>query len=429
MASILLSRRGAFLVAALSFLCFAAIVDAAHLKMIPVLYSHSVGVWPLQVYLGIHLFAFFGVWYLSSYLAETLRTTGVELQDKRGELEELQAFNENVVNSMRSGLLTTDLEGRILLLNPAAEDILGLSQYRLRGAPLAQSFPALAAEALPGPGEDSRGRREVRVSAADGKQKVVGLRISLLRTREGTLSGYVYNFQDLTELKRLEAEVMQKERMAALGRMAAAIAHEIRNPLGAIAGSVRQLARFAQVGEDEQKLVEIVSRESERLNRVVNDILNYSRGKAIQRETIDLVRVLEETLLLLGRHPQFDGQVRLEKDFPSAAVHVEADPGQMKQVFWNLCDNALRAMPSGGTLRIAVEPGNGRVQVRVMDTGMGLSREQCQKIFEPFESSFVGGTGLGLAVVYQIVHGHGGRVWARPRPSGGSEFTVELPAR
>ncbi|MFQ5723838.1 MAG: PAS domain-containing sensor histidine kinase [Terriglobia bacterium] len=426
-ASILLSRVKAFLLAALAFLLFAGLLEASYiLKVIPQLYPQSIGLWPLQVYLLIHVFAFLGVWYLSSHLAESLRKTGVELQDKRGELEALQAFNENIVNSMRGGLLTTDLQGRILLLNPAGQEILAVEQSWVRGAALAEKFPALAEQV---PLRDGSGRREVRVGAGDGKEKVLGVSVALLRTREGTTSGYIFNFQDLTEMKRLEVEVMQKERMASLGRMAAAIAHEIRNPLGAIAGSVRQLARYAQVGEDEQKLVEIVNRESERLNRVVNDILSYSREKAIHREKVNLVPLLEETLLLLQRHPQFDGKVRVEKKFPAGGVQVEADPGQMKQVFWNLCDNALRAMPGGGTLRIEVEQPDGVVRIRVADTGVGLKPEECEKIFEPFESSFVGGTGLGLAVVFQIVHGHGGRVWARPRDPDGSEFTVELPSR
>ena len=428
-ASILLPRVGAFLISALSFILFGAIVDAGYFKVIPALYPQSMGIWPLQVYLGIHLFAFFGMWYLSSQLAESVRTTGVELQDKRGELEELQAFNENIIQSMRGGLLTTDLEGRILLLNPAGEEMLGVAFPAVRGAATRERFPELGGLLPPGGEGPRQGRQELRVRTGDGKEKILGASLSLLRTREGMPSGYIYNFQDLTEMKRLQGEVAQKERMAALGRMAAAIAHEIRNPLGAIAGSVRQLARYAEVGEDEQKLVEIVNRESERLNRVVNDILTYSKEKVPRRENTNLVPLLEETLLLLERHPQFNGNIRVEKHFPPKGVRVQVDASQIKQVLWNLCDNALRAMPGGGILRVAVEEGDGVVRLRVADTGVGLHPEECESIFEPFKSSFVGGTGLGLAIVYQIVQGHGGRVWARPARPTGSEFTVELPGR
>lgn len=426
-ASILFSRVGSFFIVALSFLLFAGTVEATYFKVIPVLYPTGLELWPLQVHLIINLSGFFGVWYLSSYLAESLRTTGVALQDKVGEFEELQAFNENIIQSTRGGLLTTDLEGRILLVNPAAEEILGVGHQQALGRRLGESFPELAALVPSSGAVASRARDEVLLRTADGKTKVLGVILSPLRTMEGAVRGTVFNFLDRTELKRLEREVAQKERMAAVGRMAATIAHEIRNPLGAIAGSVRQLARFAAMGEDEQKLVDIVNRESDRLNRVVNEILSYSKEKIPRRENTNLIQLAEETLLLLERHPQFNERIRVEKRFPSRGVRATVDPGQMKQVLWNLCDNALRAMPAGGTLQVGVEEDDGVVRVRVADTGVGLTADQCERIFEPFESSFAGGTGLGLAIVYQIVQGHGGRVWARPASPHGSEFTVELP--
>jgi len=425
-AGILLSRVGSFFTTALSFLLFAGLANAAYVfKVFPVLYAQTFEIWPLQLNLTIYLFAFFGTWYLASYLAESLRRTGVLLQDKAGELEELQAFNENIIQSMGGGLVITDLAGRILLINPAGAEILGLQAEEVRGMRLKQTVPELAAFST----DAARpGGQEVYVRlAGEVPDRVLNVNVSSLRTREDSGSGYVYSFQDLTELKRLETEIARKERMAVLGRLAAALAHEIRNPLGAVAGSIRQLARYAQAGADEQKLVDIITRESERLNRLVNEILTFSKEREIRRERTNLIPLLEDTLLLVERQPSRQADIRVEKQFPAGAVEASVDSGQIKQLLWNLCDNALRAMPAGGTLRVGLEVDDGVVRIRVSDTGLGLTLEQCEKIFEPFETSFAGGTGLGLAIVYQIVRGHGGRVWARPGKPTGAEFTVELP--
>ncbi len=417
--SILLTRRGALLVAALSFILFAAVVEGAYFRLISPLQMQPVELRTLQAYIFIHLFAFLAVAYLATHLAQSLRETGVELRDKRGELADLQVFNENIIRSMRSGLLTIDLEGRILLLNPMGEEITGLRLSEVQGVQLEAVLPDF-------PCPEGTPRGEIQFRGASGQGKYLGVSVSPLLTREGEASGYVYIFQDLTEMKRLERAVAQRERMATLGRVAAGIAHEIRNPLAAIAGSVRQLVQYTPQDADERRLMEIVSRESERLNRVVNDILGYGQEKRLQLEEVNLIELLEETLLLLQQHPSVNGGIRIEKAFPADEVRVRVDAGRIKQVFWNLCDNAIRAMPDGGTLRVGIEAGAGCVRVHVADTGVGLSEGQREKIFEPFESGFPGGTGLGLAIVHQIVQAHQGQVKVRAGAKG-SEFTVELP--
>ena len=260
------------------------------------------------------------VGYLSSLLAQNLRRQGAELEVKRGELQDLQAFNEDIIHSMRGGLLTTDLEGRIVLLNRTGEEITGCRFATVRGKLLPNQWPAFW---LPGGvREDGKlpQRREIEFITPDGQQRFIGISVSPLRTGERRTTGYVFNFQDLTDLKRLEREVATKERMAALGRLSAAITHEIRQPLTAMAGAVKELGRLVPLQDDERHLVGIVSRESERLNKIITDFLNYSRERTYEFSEEDVANLLEETLTLLQQNPDLTGKYRIDRTFSEPVV-------------------------------------------------------------------------------------------------------------
>ena len=338
LASILLPRGRAFLVAAVSFVCMGAMIELAYL---PTIYPELVDEVPgaailgdhlhvgarsdeaLQVKISASLFGFFAVAYLSSYLAESLRKAGRELRDKSGQVASLQAKNENIIQSMREGLLSTDLEGTITELNPAGAEILGRQIDELRGSHIDAVFRGLADD-LPSHPEAASplARQEITYRHPRREHRILGVSSSPLVVPTVGAVGYVYNFQDLTEEKRREAEYRTKDRMATLGRMAAGIAHEIRNPLASIAGSVKLLQSISQLDEDQAKLITIVSRESERLNKLVSDFLLYSRDQRFEFQQVDVVTLLEETLLLLEHHPLFGPQVHLERKFPRRGVSM-----------------------------------------------------------------------------------------------------------
>lgn len=427
MGSILFSRRGAFLVAGASFALLGCIVELTYCAIIPRTATTTPGLRELQSWLGSNFFAFFAVAYLGSLLAQTIHKKGVELEEKSEELKDLQAFNRDIIESMRGGLLTTDLDGRILLVNRAGAEITGQGFGLLRGENVADVFPGFWPVESDEHGTPLALRKEIEFRTSAGNIRFLGLSISPLRTGQNETEGFVFNFQDLTELKRLEREVFNKERMAALGRLSAAIAHEIRQPLTAMTGALKELARLAPLEDDDKKLVQIVSRESQRLNQIITEFLDYSRERTYSFVDLDIVALIEETLLVIERHASASGKVRVERDFSAGKLRAHVDRDAMKQVFWNLCNNALRAMPDGGVLTVSLETVADSVRISIRDTGIGFDPRSAARIFEPFQSGFAGGTGLGLAIVYQILQAHKGQIRVETEPSVGTEFVVEIP--
>ncbi len=440
LASIILPRAQAFLVAAVSFVCMGGMIEIAYL---PTLYGltgrYAVLQFfattsaipqnpkPLQVKIGASLFGFFAVGYLCSFLAESLREASHELRDKSGQVANLQAKNENIIQSMREGLLSTDLEGAITELNPAGEEILGHRIEELRGRNIETIFRGWVDEIPSSDASSPLARQEITYRHLLRGHRILGVSSSPLVIPAVGIVGHVYNFQDLTEQKRREAEYRTKDRMATLGRMAAGIAHEIRNPLASIAGSVKLLHSIGQLDEDQENLIAIVSRESERLNKLVSDFLLYSRDMHFEFHRVNVVTMLNETLLLVEHHPLFSPQVHIQRKFPEHDVTLLADADKLRQVFWNICDNALKAMPDGGSLTAEVEEEGERVRVALGDTGFGFTPAQLEKVFEPFQSGFSKGTGLGLALVYQIIRGHKGSIEVESEQGKGARFMISLP--
>ena len=422
-ASMLLPRAWSYLSAALAFILFGTVLELDYFGVTPSYSNSHPKFKALEVVIFVNLFAYFAIAYLASLLVTKLRQADVQLKKASGALENLQALHENIVESMSGGVITTDMDGRVTLVNRAAQQLLEFSEAALRGRPVADLFQ----DPLPVVG-GVHSDAEVRYTAGNGFRKTFRVMVSALNVSARGDVGFVYTFDDLTEIRRLEREVRMQDRLAAVGRLAAAIAHEIRNPLTSIAGSVSMLSDAPTLNPEERRLLEIVTRESDRLNSIITDFLAYSRGKQYRFERVNLIPLLEDTLTLIEhRLAAENADIRVERDFQQQEAFVLADGDKLKQVFWNFCENAVRAMKNtGGRLTISLCERGPDWEMSFADTGPGIQPQQTEKIFEPFQSSFEGGTGLGLAIVYQIVQAHEGKVWARSEVGKGTSFVLRL---
>ncbi len=347
---------------------------------------------------GLFDVAFLVVGLLSARLAERQSRSDVRLIAATQTLASLRALHERIVESIRSGVVTTDLQGRIYTFNTAAQEITGYEQQDVRGQEASILFGDIgeditqslqAAEA----GEASP-RFEANCLTADGLRLRLGFSISPLFAETGETTGIVITFQDLTQIRALEEASRRQDRLAAIGRMAASIAHEIRNPLAAMRGSIQMLRSEMNADSSQAELMEIILRESDRLNRIISDFLNYARPRSIVLAPVDVGELLQETFTLMRHSPELAEQQRLEVNLPDDPLLAEVDAEQLRQVFWNLARNALQAMPSGGRLQAQLKrKAKGRLIIHFVDTGRGMSPAQVENLFEPF-SSTTGGSGL-----------------------------------
>jgi two-component system sensor histidine kinase PilS (NtrC family) len=437
-------RRGGMMIATLSALLYVGIVLVQYFGMADMLgfrfLEHENTLPPPRIVAyttGLNVFLFFSIAFLSGSLADRLQRAGARLERASSEIADLQAFNQHVIDSLSSGLATTDRQGRILTFNRAAETITGYPSLSVVGRRIEEVLdlpPSVAAELinLAGPG---RGRRvESPFHTGDGRKIELGFTATQLRAPGGN-AGLLFAFQDVTDIKKLERDARLRQRLAAVGEMAAGIAHEIRNPLASMSGSIQILRQELPLTDEQAQLMDIVLRESERLNDTIRSFLAYARPQRFSIAKLDLRRVLNDAALLLRNSSEVqDGHV-IDVRVPMTEVPFEADENQIKQIVWNLATNGLRAMRTGGTLTLGArldrgaDDGQESVVLEVADEGVGIPAEELDAIFQPFRGTFAKGTGLGLAIVHRIVSDYNGEIHVSSTPGRGTTVSVRLPAR
>ena len=435
-------RRGGLQLALLSAILFIGIVLGQYLYAsgnldLPFHLVLSTDLPPVNVAqytVALNVFGFFAVALLAGSLAERARRGEVQLEQATETIADLQAFNQHVLDNLVTGLATANAENRLLTFNRAAMHITGRAGRSPIGQPAAEVLQlvdafttTIATDLL-----HARSRRhDNQLRRPDGSVIDIGLSVATLPLPNGS-RGYVYTFQDVTQVKRAEHRARLQQRLVAVGEMAAGIAHEIRNPLASISGSMQMLRQELPMSADQAQLMDIVLRESERLNQTIKSFLAYARPQRFDVQRLDLRPMLQETALLLRNSTEVGDRHAIALRPSAHEAVVDADEGQIRQIIWNLATNGLRAMRDGGTLTLGtdeeVEGGHRYTVLVVEDEGVGIAAEDVDLIFQPFRGSFGQGTGLGLSIVHRIVTDYGGRIDVRPRAAGGTMFRVSVPA-
>jgi two-component system sensor histidine kinase PilS (NtrC family) len=445
-ASLVYRLIGSAIVAGLSSLAYAVLLwfeegMELSLKKLPMLSDASF----YKAFL--YICTFFLVALISGYLSQKLKVKGEELWSASVELNKIKTDTGEILRHLKSGLITIDGWGRIVYFNRAAEEILGYSETQVRGKDCREAFkermPELAEkilEVIRFNHEDSRGL--LYIDGKNHRRIPIGISTSILGDKKRGARGVIAIFQDITEVIKLEERMRMADRLAAVGELSAGIAHEIRNPLASISGSVEVLKDEHSLSEENQKLLDLIVKETGRLNQILKDFLEYARIGPSVLSKVELVRLLDEVIQIAQRHPSFKHNISINKSLSSSALYVLGEENQMKQILLNLLVNAMESMEeTGGEIGITDKSlsqldqfyfneeeteESEWVAVAIMDQGKGITEEQREKIFSPFYSTKKNGTGLGLAIVLRLVNNIGGKIEFSSQPDKGSRFVVYL---
>jgi two-component system, NtrC family, sensor histidine kinase PilS len=440
--SILFSRKGGIIIASASSILYGLMLDLHYYGLIHPLGSR---VMASDSYDGSFLFytilvnmaAFYLVGYLSGFLVEQTKKSRAELKETRLDLDKLEILHERIINSITSGLIVLDDKERVILFNPTAGNILGIDTRQVAGLSLSSVLPTFREHvqnvAKVRPSVNIPPFEDIPYQTPNDAKIYLRLSISPLRYLSSGKGAKIIVFQDVTEIKRIEENMKKVEGLALVGEMAAGIAHEIRNPMASISGSIEVLKEGVAWDDTQSRLMAIVSREIDRLDQLISDFLIFARPKEIKWRTFDLNQVIAESLELFENGQCWNENVYVFTHFNDSVI-IESDPDQIKQVLWNLFLNACDAMPNGGTLDIithwvfeAPESENQNVAITIRDTGDGFDSKALSKLFTPFFTTKEGGSGLGLATVKRIVDQLQGRVSGGNYPDGGAEIVIILP--
>jgi two-component system, NtrC family, sensor histidine kinase PilS len=440
---IFLGRRAGLIVASASSICYGLFINLEFYGLINPLQLQAEAITPdKQLDYGgyvffrvlVHILSFYLITFLASFVVEKEKRTRKLLQEKEHAFAALDSLHRSIVESVHTGILTVDLDGRVQSFNRAAVEITGLFAAEVMGKDVLEVMPEYAKiTEIANPQEDNleKRRTEIVIQSKDGQERILGCALSELKRNDGTKIGDILIFQDITKIKEIEQAYEESRKMAFIGEMAAVLAHEIRNPLASISGSIQVLKKSLKLSGMDERLLQIILRGKDQLENFIKDFLILARPAIGIYEDVDISALLDDVLESVKYGPFWHDGIDMETDYPKQ-VMLTANKTEIRQLLWNLVLNALQAMPDSGKMSVAVRvdldaKNRHWAEIRVSDQGQGIEEKDMKNIFEPFFTTKEQGTGLGLAIVNRIVAVYGGTIKVDSVVGQGTVFTVKIP--
>jgi two-component system, NtrC family, sensor histidine kinase PilS len=433
--AIFLGRRGALIVASACSIAYGFVLELEYFNIVPTFYSagrdYSVEAGDVFVRILVHILSFYVLAFLASFVVEQEKKTRSLLEEKESAFDQLDLLFRSIIESVDTGIMTTTLQGRIKTFNRAAETITCFQRRVVENRQIEDIFPMFAP--LFAAREDSmiKSRSEIRITGKDGAPIYLGCAISPLKDRNNQQIGRILIFQDMTEIKLMEENLEKSKRLALIGEMAAGLAHEMRNPLASITGSIQLLRQTASMEEADKRLMQIILRGKDRLENFVRDFLLLARPVPKSREQVDVNEIAEEAVENIKMSGDWTEDIKIARTF-TGQNQAFANKEQIRQVIQNMLMNAVQSMAGKGNLLFEIQTVNledekDYTAIKVTDDGCGIEEKDLQNVFEPFFTNKEKGTGLGLAIVSRIVDGYGGRIKIESKINEGTAVTVLLP--
>jgi len=433
--AIFLGRRGALIIATASSMAYGLVLELEYFNIIPTVYStgHDYFVEASDVFVRIivHILSFYIVAFLASFVVEQEKKTRSLLEERETAFDQLDLLFRSIIESVDTGVMTTTLRGRIKTFNRAAETITGFQLKTIENNQIREIFPAFKTFFESNTFDSIKSRREVRITGREGVQVHLGCSLSPLKDKYGKQIGHILIFQDLTEIKRMEENLEKSKRLALIGEMAAGLAHEMRNPLASITGSIQLLGQTVRMEETDKRLMQIIMRGKDQLDNFVRGFLLLARPVPEARESIHVNEVAEDVVENIKMTNEWTEDIKIVKTF-SGQNNAFANKEQIRQIIQNLMLNAVQAMEGTGNLSLEIKTVNlqdkkAYTAIKVTDDGCGIEEKDLKNVFEPFFTNKEKGTGLGLAIVSRIVDGYGGKIKLESQINQGTSVTVWLP--